>query len=358
MSYSKFTISPKLLASIGHIEASRAVINRAPLIPSYEKSFQDDAVLRTVHFGTRIEGNELSLSQAARVMAGEDILAGRRDVQEVINYRNVVDFTEKMIEEKKSNRKGIVYQEKDLKKIHLLVTKRILSKERSGEYRKTQVVVRSLSGEVVFRAPPAIEVPYLVNSFFKFLNSSQGKQLHPVLRAGIAHYVLVAIHPFVEGNGRSSRAFANLILLAEGYDIRKLFSLEEFFDKNLGDYYSFLKRTSDQSKDLEKRDLTEWLEFFSHALAVELGRIREEIERLSVDGRLRKRLGGRQISLSARQVRLMEYVNSHGGINMSSARSILAMVSEDTILRELQDLRDKKVIRKVGKTKGAKYILI
>ncbi len=357
MFYPKFTISPKILASIGQIEASRAVINRAPLVPSYEKSFQEDAMLRTVHFGTRIEGNELSLSQAAQVMAGQDILAGRRDVQEVINYRNVVNFIEELIDKKKKDKKEITYQEKDLREIHRLVTKRILSEERSGKYRKTQVVVRSLSGGIVFRAPPAVEVPYLVRSFFKFLNSREGRQLHSVLRAGIAHYILVAIHPFVEGNGRSTRAFANLILFTEDYDIRKLFSLEEFFDKNLSDYYAFLKKTSDQDKDLEKRDLTEWLEFFSHALAAELSRVKEEIERLSVDGRLRRRLGGRQISLSARQVRLMEHVNSNGGITMAAARSLLPMVSEDTILRELQDLRDKKVIRKVGKTKGAKYIL-
>jgi Fic family protein len=356
--YPKFTISPKILTNIGHIEASRAVIDRAPLIPSYEKSFQEDAVLRTVHFGTRIEGNELSLSQAAQVMAGEDILAGKRDVQEVINYRNVVDFIEELIDKKKTRKnKEIFYQKEDLKKIHQLVAKRILEPEKSGEYRKNQVVVRSLSGAVVFRAPPAVEVPYLVTSFFKFLNSKEGRDLHPVLRAGISHYILVAIHPFVEGNGRTSRAFANLILFAEGYDIRRLFSLEEFFDKNLGDYYSFLKKTSDQSRNLEKRDLTEWLEFFSQALSVELERIKEEIERLSVDGRLRKRLGGRQISLSSRQVKLMEYINAHGGIDMAAARSILSMVSEDTILREFQDLRKKKVIRKVGKTKGAKYIL-
>lgn len=358
MFYPKFVISPKILINIGHIEASRAVIDRAPLIPSYEKSFQDDAVLRTVHFGTRIEGNDLSLSQAARVMAGEEILAGKRDVQEVINYRNVINFIEKLVEKKRVRKnKEIVYQEEDLKEIHFLTTNRLLPEEKSGEYRKVQVVVRSLSGEVVFRAPPAIEVPYLVASFFKFLNSREGRQLHPVLRAGIAHYVLAAIHPFVEGNGRGARAFANLILFAEDYDIRRLFSLEEFFDKNLGDYYGFLKKTSDQAKELEKRDLTEWLEFFSQALSVELGRVKEEIERLSVDGRLRKRLGGKQISLSGRQVKLMEYINVHGGIDMTAARSILSMVSDDTILREFQDLRDKKVVRKVGKTKGAKYIL-
>lgn len=356
MYYPKFKVSNQILENIGEIEAARAIINSAPLVPSYEKSFRQKAVARIVHYGTRIEGNELSLDQAKKVMAGENVLAGKRDVQEVINYRKVVDFIEEMVGEG-IGKEQAYYREEDLKKIHDLVSDRILPENKSGSYRKTQVVVRSASGEVVFKAPPAIEVPYLVMSFLKFLNSEKGKKVHTVLRAGIAHYVLVAIHPFVEGNGRTSRAFANLVLYAEGYDIRRLFSLEEYFDKNLADYYDYLKQTSDQAQDLDERDLTEWLEFFTQALALELNRIKEEIEKLSPDGRLKKRLGGKQVSLSNRQVKLMEYINEHGGIRMAAAREILPMISDDTILRELQDLRDKKIIRKVGRTKGAKYIL-
>jgi len=355
MYFPKFTITTEILENIGAIEAARALINNAPLIPSYEKSFQEEAVLRTVHFGTRIEGNELSRSQAANIIAGQDVLAGRRDVQEVTNYRGVVDFIDQLGKKLKDKRSR--YREEDLKKIHHLVTNRILSTERCGRYRKTQVVVRSSSREVVFKAPPAIEVPYLVNSFFRFLNSKKGRGIHPVLRAGIAHYALVAIHPFVEGNGRTARAFANLILFAENYDIRRLFSLEEYFDKNLTDYYASLKQTSDQISELDRRDLTSWLEFFSYALAVELNQVKEQIERLSVDGKLRRKLGGKQVSLAPRQVRLMEYINEQGGITMAAARSLIPMVSEDTILRELQDLRKKGIIRKVGKTKGSKYIL-
>ncbi|PIS14956.1 hypothetical protein COT63_02465 [Candidatus Shapirobacteria bacterium CG09_land_8_20_14_0_10_38_17] len=357
MYFPKFTITTEILKNIGAIEAARALINNAPLIPSYEKSFQEEAVLRTVHFGTHIEGNELSLSQAANVIAGQNILAGRRDVQEVINYRRVVDFIDQLGKKLKDNRSRSWYREEDLKQIHYLVTDRILSAERCGRYRKTQVVVRSPSGEVVFKAPPSIEVPYLIKSFFSFLNSKKGRSIHPVLRAGIAHYALVAIHPFVEGNGRTARAFANLVLFAEGYDIRRLFSLEEYFDKNLNDYYLSLKQTSDQVSDLDSRDLTSWLEFFSYALAIELSQVREQIERLSVDGKLKKKLGGKQVPLAPRQVKLMEYINDQGGITMAAARAVIPMVSEDTVLRELQDLREKGIIRKVGRTKGAKYIL-
>jgi len=118
-----------------------------------------------------------------------------------------------------------------------------------------------------------------------------------------------------------------------------------------------LKRISDQVPELERRDLTVWLEFFTYALAVELNQVKEQIERLSVDGKLKKKLGGKQVPLTPRQVKLMEYINEQGGITMAAARSLIPMVSEDTILRELQDLRKKGIIRKVGRTKGAKYIL-
>jgi Fic family protein len=350
----KFTITPEILKNIGAIEAAKAVLEKAPLVPSYEKSFQAEAVLRTVHFGTRIEGNELSLNQAAQAMAGREVLAGRRDVQEVINYREVVDFIDQLGKEKKGQ---FSYEEEDLLKIHALVCNRILPPKKCGRYRQTAVVVRSPSGETVFKAPPAIEVPYLVRSFFAFLNSQKGWEVHPVLRAGIAHYILVAIHPFVEGNGRTARAFANLVLFAEGYDVRRLFSLEEYFDKNLNDYYHFLKKTSDQLADLAQRDLTAWLEFFSRGLAEELTKVKEQVEKLSVDQSLRQKLGGKQIALSARQVKLMEQINQGGGIDMNTARQALPMVSDDTILRELQDLRKKGIIRKVGRTKGVRYVL-
>jgi hypothetical protein len=61
-----FTISNKILRNIGIIEAAREVIKNAPLLPYYEKQFRKDALVRQVHFGTHIEGNELSLTQVEK----------------------------------------------------------------------------------------------------------------------------------------------------------------------------------------------------------------------------------------------------------------------------------------------------
>src|SRR5712691_7363358 len=87
-----FAITNKILKNIGAIEAAKEVIEHAPLLPFWEKKFQDEAILRTTHYGTHIEGNELSLTQVQQILDGERIVARDRDVQEILNYRKVIDF--------------------------------------------------------------------------------------------------------------------------------------------------------------------------------------------------------------------------------------------------------------------------
>jgi len=344
----KFTINQQILKNIGVIEACKEVITTAPLVPAWEKKFQSEAQARTIHYGTHLEGNDLSFTQARKVMEGEKIIAKERDIQEVINYRNVLKYLDKL-EKVESQFK---YTEKTLKKIHRLVIERILEPERAGKYRKTQVVVKEgRSGKVVFSPPRAIEVPFQLEDFFTWLNSNQGGQIHPVLRAGISHFELVRIHPFVDGNGRVARAFATLILFIESYDIKKLFSLEEHFDKDALAYYQAL-----QSVEQNKGDLSYWLEYFTNCLAVELEQIKEKVKKLSLDGKFKDKLG-RQIALSERQVKLVEYLKKHEKMVMREAKKLIAEVSEDTILRDLKSLMKKGIVRKRGRTKAAAYIL-
>ncbi len=148
-----------------------------------------------------------------------------------------------------------------------------------------------------------------------------------------------------------------MVLFAEGYDIKKLFSLEEYFDKNASQYFAALQEVSDQDKDLTKRELTSWLEFFCQALANELSRVKERVKMLSFDGRFKQKQGGKQIILSPRQLKLVEHLEVYEEMEMATAKEILPMVSEDTILRDLKDLLKKGIIRKRGKTKGARYLL-
>jgi Fic family protein len=347
----KFVITNKTLKSIGQIEAAKEVIENAPLVPYYEKQFKTDAIAKTVHHGTHIEGNELSLEQTRKVLEGEEVVAHERDVQEVINYRNVM----KLLDELANKRGG--YDVESLLDIHRETVRNIVSDDKIGIFRKSQVVIKEeYSGKVVLQPPPSVEVPYLLDDFIEWLNSRQSREIHPILKAGIAHYILVTVHPFVEGNGRTVRAYANLILMRENYDIKRYFSLEEYFDDDLAAYYEAFSEVDKQSKNIAARDLTPWLEYFTMAVAVELTKIKEKIRKLSIDSRLKGKIG-EQVALTERQMKLVEYLSENGSAKMNDLKEVIPMVSEDTVLRDLNDLMDKGIVRKEGKTKASRYII-
>src|SRR3990170_8124239 len=91
----KFIITNQILTNVGKIEAAREVIENSPLVPAWEEKFREDAVTRAAHYGTHLEGNDLTLDETKDLLEGKQIEARSRDIQEVLNYRNVVDFINK-----------------------------------------------------------------------------------------------------------------------------------------------------------------------------------------------------------------------------------------------------------------------
>jgi Fic family protein len=340
-----------MLKNIGQIEGAREVIENAPLVPSYEKQFQTDALFRTVYHGTHIEGNDLTATQTKRILEGQDVFGRPRDIQEVINYRNVMNLIEEL-----RHKRGD-YDPSMLKEIHSVTVSKIIQPDKIGVFRTSQVVIKEEgTGRVIFTPPPYVEVPYLLSDFFSWFNSKAALEIHPVIRAGIAHYVLVAIHPFVEGNGRTVRAFTTLVLVREGYDIKRFFAIEEHFDRDLEGYYEAFSKVDSQSPNINERDLTVWLVYFTDVIAQESVKIKEKVRKLSIDTRLKIRMG-EQVALSERQMRIVEYLSDTGSAIMKDLKNVLPMVSDDTILRDLTDLLRKNIIRKEGATKAARYIM-
>lgn len=385
----RFTITNKILKNIGLIEAGREVIKNSPLLPLWEKKFQEEAVLRTVHHGTHIEGNPLNFSQVQKVVEGKEIVGRERDVQEVINYRNVVKFISSDQAIKRSSdlpagKAGQEITQETIKKLHKLTTDKILPSDQCRVYRTKQVVVRnSLTGEISFRPPPAVEVPYLMEEFLTWLNGVASKETHPVLKAGVAQYEVVHIHPFLDGNGRVARALATAVLYKEGYDIRRFFSLEEYYDQDAEGYYqalqsvvgaelghAFLLKEQKISgseggasnfvaspRPISEYDLTPWLEYFTLGLAIELTRVKERVQKISQDQALKEKLGGKQIYLSERQIKIIEFIQRAGVFKNKDFPVLFPMISEDTVLRELKDLMKKGIIKRKGRTKAARYML-
>ncbi len=278
-------------------------------------------------------------------------MAKERDIQEVINYRNVM----KLLDELSAKRGG--YDINDLLDIHKETVTKLVDTAKVGKLRKTQVVIKEEgTGRVILQPPPFVEVTYLLEDFFKWLNSEKAREIHPIIRAGITHYILVAIHPFVEGNGRTARALANLLLIREGYDTKRFFALEEHFDNDLGAYYESFAKVDSQSRIIGDRDLTAWLEYFCEVVAIELTKIKDKVRKISIDSKLKLKIG-EQVPLTERQMKLIEYVSETGSAIMQELSRVLPMVSEDTILRDLRDLIEKGIISKEGRTKAARYVI-
>lgn len=354
----KYTITNKILRNVGIVDAAREVIMNAPLVPAWEAKFRKEAIERTVHHGTHIEGNPLSEEEVRDVLEGSEVVARDRDIQEIINYRNVLKYIDSVATQIGGGESYQVSIETILE-IHRLTTEKILPEEVAGNFRAKQVVVKnSRTGQVSYTPPPAVEVSYLVEDLVNWLNLDESKEVHPVIKAGVVHYELARIHPFTDGNGRVARTVATLTMFLDGYDIRKFFSLEEYFDLNPMDYYLTLQAVSNQLVlDTHERDLTPWLEYFVEGVAIELNRVKEKVQRISVDARIKDQLGGKQVMLNERQMLIMEYLHRHKALTNKDFRKIFPDYSDDTVLRELKFLRQKGLVKKSGGTKKAEYIL-
>ena len=225
----KYTISNLILKNIGMIDASREIVMNAPLIPAWEAKFRKEALERTVHHGTHLEGNRLTEEEVKDVLDGKDIFARDRDVQEVINLRNVLKFLDNVAQQL-SSAKSYELTLETMLEIHRVATDKILPSDAVGQFRLRQVVIKNTAtGQISYTPPPAAEVPYLVEDLIDWINSQEAADMHPVIKAGIIHYEISRVHPFVDGNGRTARALATLIMFLDNYDIRKFFSLEKYF---------------------------------------------------------------------------------------------------------------------------------
>ncbi len=343
----RYQITNKILTGIASIEAAREVIENAPLVPYWERQFREDRIVRTVHYSTALEGNPLSIEEVRKVLDGDgqDVRAYQRDIQEVINYRNVVKYIETL-------QRGANHITKEhLFEIHRLTVDRIVPEEEIGTFRNREWGTRnSETGEISFVAPNPRDVPHLIDEFYEWLRSDSFTQTHPILRSGITLAEIARIHPFTEGNGRTARALATASLYMDNYDIKKFFCLDEYYDQYSDEYYRAI-----QTYQKEGDDLTPWLEFFVEGLSIELGRVKERVLEMSRDHRLREEIG--QVALTDRQEEILKFIEENGQIKNQDWRELFPNISDDTILRDLKDMIDKGIVKKEGKTKAARYVI-
>ncbi len=340
----KFRYTNEIVNSLTQISAARELILNSPFIPRWEVSLRQEAIIRSAHSSTAIEGNRLSLEQVSDLAEGREIMATRKDKQEVLNYLKVLESIDKLTDGKKITEKNILA-------IHKKITKETLENPSDcGDYRNRYVVIENrLTGEVIFRPPSNKDVPRLMKDLTEWLNSPKAKALDPIIEAGIAHYEFVRIHPFIDGNGRTARVLATLILYLRGFDAKQFFCLDDYYDSDRPAYYRVL-----QSVDQKSLDITHWLEYFVEGVKVSIATVKERVIRLSSE-RLRKTTKG-QIALTERQMKIVEFINQNGRITNRDIREMFK-ISDRAALKEIRKLADLEVIKTEGKGRSLSYVL-
>ncbi len=163
------------------------------------------------------------------------------------------------------------------------------------------VVGNPVTREVIFRPPETVEVPELIEGFLEWLNSPETENLNPIIVSGLTHYELVRIHPFIDGNGRTARIMAMALLYKRGYDLKRFYALDDYYNMDRSSYYAALKTVNPDSLDL-----TLWLEYFTNGVAVSIKSVKDKVLGLSKDVKFLEKKG--QIPLNDRQMKIVEKI--------------------------------------------------
>lgn len=339
-----YTITNKIVAKLEKIHSIWGVIENAKIVPEWEKKLKKIARLRSSVFSTKIEGNQISLKAAEKFLENKPIKAKERDKQELKNYIKVLDYIE--IEEKKKK-----ITQDHIFRVHSLTTKKILSQGLQNKYRKQQNAIYSKNGALVYMPPEWSDVPGLMKKLLVFINNK--KEISPLIRAAILHHWFVIIHPFVDGNGRTARALTQLFLYQNGFNTKKYFSLEEYYDTDLKNYYDNISIGSNFYSSMEvKVNSTKFIEYFLTGLFYELNRLKKQIKVIKEDEKFEETIN--KSGLTNRQLHFVIFIKQKKNTKSSDFLKKFK-ISLATIKRELKVLLDKKIIVKKGIGKNTYY---
>ena len=197
-----------------------------------------------------IEGNTLTRKETALVVEKGITVRGKtlQEHLEAINHAEAIDFIKELVSKKRKD-----LTKREVLDIHALILKKI-DDDNAGRYRNIEV---RISGSNII-LPDPIKVPELMEGFFNWLHSKNME--HPAKIAADAHFKLVSVHPFSDGNGRTARLLLNLLLMQKGYPpalVRKedrdlyIDSIEKGqLSEDFDDYYKVIYRAIDRSLDI------------------------------------------------------------------------------------------------------------
>lgn len=221
-----------------------------PLPPELVKNLEEWFRVELTYTSNAIEGNTLSRQQTAAIVEKGVTVEGKtlREHLEATNHAQAFDWVKTQVAQTR-----LEIDEKKILELHRLILQKI-DDTSAGRYRT--VAVRIAGTNVIL--PNPAKVPQLMQEFVSWLGTT--RKLHPAIFAADAHFKLVSIHPFVDGNGRTARLLMNLLLMQQGYppaivskeDRRKYLEAIEKgqMGGSLGNYYLIIYQAIEKSLDL------------------------------------------------------------------------------------------------------------
>lgn len=165
--------------------------------------------------------------------------------------------------------------------------------------------------------------------------------------SGIAQFQLVHIHPFLDGNGRTSRLLSTLCLYRAGYDFKRLFTISEYYGRDRPAFYRAVQGVREAGMDM-----TGWLEFFVDGLGTQLAEVRERGEQA-----IRRDVLVKEHRLSNRQGKALTHILEHGSLTIQDFEGLCPEVNRRSLQRDLKAMVDRGLIVTEGGTHHLIYRL-
>ncbi|MBU1000129.1 Fic family protein [Patescibacteria group bacterium] len=335
------TITNNLLANIKRISNLIIQLNnqRFPHVVLVE--FEKAARVVSTYASTSIEGNPLPLIEVKKILKSKPVHI-RDSEKEVLNYNQALcDLNKKLKEGKVKLTLELIL------KIQKQITEGLLPKFESGKLREKPIIVNDpRSRKVLYLPPDAKDVKMLMEDLIEFIKNNKNV-IDSLILAGIFHKQMVIIHPFMDGNGRTTRLATKVLLAEMGLNTFNLFSFENYYNKNVAKYFQTVGEYGNYYELVDKIDFTSWLEYFTEGIIDELLRVQKLFPEVGINP---------ETQLQPYHLKILEFIKDKGFItNRDYAK--LADRAKATRALDFKKLIELGLIARKGKGKATYYVL-
>ncbi|MES2677507.1 MAG: Fic family protein [Pseudomonadota bacterium] len=284
MWHPKYTITNKMLHCLRQIGEAMGVVKSINISGDNLVELKYQARVLSSFASTSIEGNPLPLTDVKRLIKQSPKVI-RDTEKEIINYNKALVYINKKV---KAGQFKLSHSE--ITHIQSLVVDGLMANSADvGKYRKRAVVIRDprSASDIRFIPPDYKDVKPLMDNLINFINRNVGK-IDAILLAGLFHKQYVIIHPFMDGNGRTTRLITTALLGSLGFNLLEIFSLENYYNQNVSKYFDYVGAVGDYYETKNDLDFTNWLEYFADGLLDELKRVQKTLPNFTKPPRLEK----------------------------------------------------------------------